>query len=76
MNQKAGISKRSLAAVATDLNGRLKQCCKSADSPSGAALEMRHEVLVRRRLAFEQQHGPDVHVGAALLQREEGGVEP
>ena len=33
--------KRPLAAVATDLNGRLKQCCKSADSPSGAALEMR-----------------------------------
>ena len=33
--------KRPLAAVATDLNGRLKQCCKTADSPSGAALEMR-----------------------------------
>lgn len=33
--------KRPLAAVATDLNGRLKQCCKSADSPSKAALEMR-----------------------------------
>ena len=33
--------KRPLAAVATDLNGRLKQCCKSADSPSEAAREMR-----------------------------------
>jgi hypothetical protein len=32
--------KRPLAAVATDLNGRLKQCCKSADSPSQAAREM------------------------------------
>ena len=32
--------KRSLAAVATDLNGRLKQCCKSADTPSAAAREM------------------------------------
>ena len=32
--------KRPLAAVATDLNGRLKQCCKSAESPSVAAREM------------------------------------
>ena len=36
-------------AVATDLNGRLKQCCKSSDSPSGAMLEMRsHLVLFSR----------------------------
>jgi hypothetical protein len=41
--------KRSLAAVATDLNGRLKQCCKSADSPSGAALEMRHHLALFAR---------------------------
>jgi hypothetical protein len=41
--------KRTLAAVATDLNGRLKQCCKSAESPSGAALEMsRHLTLFSR----------------------------
>jgi hypothetical protein len=32
--------KRPLSAVATDLNGRLKQCCKSAYSPSEAAREM------------------------------------
>jgi hypothetical protein len=36
--------KRSLAAVATDLNGRLKQCCKSADSPSEAVREMRRHL--------------------------------
>jgi hypothetical protein len=41
--------KRSLAAVATDLNGRLKQCCKSADSPSGAALEMRRHLALFAR---------------------------
>jgi len=41
--------KRPLAAVATDLNGRLKQCCKSADSPSEAAREMgRHLTLFAR----------------------------
>jgi len=41
--------KRSLAAVATDLNGRLKECCKSADSPSEAALAMsRHLTLFAR----------------------------
>jgi hypothetical protein len=41
--------KRSLAAVATDLNGRLKQCCKSADSPSAAALEMRRHLTLFAR---------------------------
>src|SRR6188508_903460 len=41
--------KRSLAAVATDLNGRLKQCCRSADSPSGAALEMRRHMTIFAR---------------------------
>lgn len=41
--------KRPLAAVATDLNGRLKQCCKSADSPSGAALEMRRHFTLFSR---------------------------
>ena len=41
--------KRPLAAVATDLNGRLKQCCRSADSPSAAAREMgRHLALFSR----------------------------
>lgn len=41
--------KRSLAAVATDLNGRLKQCCKDADSPSAAALEMRRHLALFAR---------------------------
>jgi hypothetical protein len=41
--------KRPLAAVATDLNGRLKQCCKSADSPSEAALEMRRHLTLFSR---------------------------
>ena len=41
--------KRSLAAIATDLNGRLKQCCKSADSPSEAALEMRRHLTIFAR---------------------------
>jgi len=41
--------KRPLAAVATDLNGRLKQCCKDADSPSGAALEMRRHLALFAR---------------------------
>jgi hypothetical protein len=33
--------RRPLAAVATDLNGRLKECCKSAGKPSDAMLAMR-----------------------------------
>jgi hypothetical protein len=41
--------KRPLAAVATDLNGRLKQCCKVADSPSKAALEMRNHLVLFKR---------------------------
>ena len=36
--------KRPLSAVATDLNSRLKQCCRSADSPSEAAREMRYHM--------------------------------
>lgn len=41
--------RRPLAAVATDLNGRLKQCCRAADSPSEAAREMgRHLQLFAR----------------------------
>jgi hypothetical protein len=43
------VRKRPLAAVATDLNGRLKQCCRSADSPSGAALEMRRHMALFAR---------------------------
>ena len=46
---KSMAQRRSLAAVATDLNGRLKQCCKSADSPSGAALEMRRHLTLFAR---------------------------
>jgi hypothetical protein len=41
--------KRPLPAVATDLNGRLKQCCKSADSPRAAALEMRRHMAIFAR---------------------------
>ena len=41
--------KRPLAAVATDLNGRLKQCCKDAESPSRAALEMRRHFALFAR---------------------------
>ena len=41
--------KRPLAAVATELNGRLKECCKSADSASGAALEMRRHLALFAR---------------------------
>lgn len=41
--------KRPLSAVAIDLNGRLKECCKGADSPSEAAREMgRHLRLFAR----------------------------
>ena len=41
--------KRPLSAVAIDLNGRLKECCKRADSPSEAAREMgRHLKLFAR----------------------------
>jgi hypothetical protein len=41
--------KRPLSAVAIDLNGRLKECCKSASSPSEAAREMtRHLKLFAR----------------------------
>lgn len=36
--------RRPLSAVATDLNGRLKECCKSAYSPSEAAREMRRHM--------------------------------
>ncbi len=41
--------KRPLTAVAIDLNGRLKECCKCAYSPSEAAREMsRHLKLFGR----------------------------
>jgi hypothetical protein len=41
--------KRPLAAVATDLNGRLKQCCKNADAPSKAMIEMRSHLALFSR---------------------------
>jgi hypothetical protein len=44
--------KRPLSAVATDLNGRLKQCCRSADTPSGAALEMRRHMTLFARFGL------------------------
>jgi hypothetical protein len=47
--------KRPLAAVATDLNGRLKQCCKSADSPSAAALEMRGHLKLFARYGLPNE---------------------
>ena len=40
-----------------------------------ARLELRHEVVVLRRLALEEHAGADVHVGARVLEGEEGGVE-
>ena len=41
--------KRPLSAVAIDLNGRLKECCKGAYSPKEAAREMnRHLTLFAR----------------------------
>lgn len=47
--------KRPLAAVATDLNGRLKQCCKAADSPSKAALEMRNHIALFKRYGLPNE---------------------
>jgi len=41
--------KRPLAAVATDLNGRLKECCKGAESPSGAMIAMRSHLTLFAR---------------------------
>ncbi len=41
--------KRPLAAVATDLNGRLKECCRNADSPSGAMIAMRSHLTLFAR---------------------------
>ena len=37
--------------------------------------ELGHEVVVAGRLALEEHAGADVHVGARVLEREEGGVE-
>ena len=47
--------KRALSAVATDLNGRLKHCCKSADSPSGAMLEMRSHLTLFARYGLPNE---------------------
>jgi hypothetical protein len=47
--------KRPLAAVATDLNGRLKQCCKTADSPSRAAHEMRNHLVLFSRYGLPNE---------------------
>ena len=47
--------KRPLSAVATDLNGRLKQCCKSSDSPSGAMLEMRGHLTLFSRYGLPNE---------------------
>jgi hypothetical protein len=47
--------KRPLAAVATDLNGRLKQCCKAADSPSKAMLEMRSHLTLFSRYGLPNE---------------------
>ena len=67
--------KRSLAAVATDLNGRLKQCCRSAETPSGAALEMRRHLTLFARYGLPNPKatragpGPDdegVHVAQTM----------
>jgi len=47
--------KRALSAVATDQNGRLKQCCKSAESPSKAALEMRSHLTLFARYGLPNE---------------------
>jgi len=39
-------------------------------------LDLGDEVRVRGRLALQQEHRADVHVGPAVLEREERGVEP
>jgi hypothetical protein len=40
-----------------------------------ARVDLRHEVLVVGGVALEEHAGADVHVGARVLEREEGGVE-
>ena len=40
-----------------------------------AGVDVRDEVVVRRRRALEEQHGAHVHVGAVLLESQKGGVE-
>ncbi len=52
--------KRPLAAVATDLNGRLKQCCKVADSPSKAALEMRGHLTLFSRYGLPNEKATEL----------------
>lgn len=52
--------KRPLAAVATDLNGRLKQCCKIADSPSKAALEMRSHLTLFSRYGLPNEKATEL----------------
>lgn len=47
--------KRPLAAVATDLNGRLKQCCKGAESPSGAMIAMRSHLALFARYGLPNE---------------------
>ena len=47
--------KRALSAVATDLNGRLKQCCKSSSSPSGAMHEMRSHMTLFSRYGLPNE---------------------
>jgi hypothetical protein len=47
--------KRPLAAVATDLNGRLKQCCRSAESPSRAMIAMRSHLALFARYGLPNE---------------------
>ena len=53
---------------------RERQLLAVARNEREPALELGDELLVGRRLALEQQHGADVHVRAALLEREERRV--
>ena len=55
---------------------RERQLLPVAGHQREPALDLGDEVLVIRRLAFEQQHRADVHVRAAVLQGEERGVKP
>jgi hypothetical protein len=58
--------KRPLSAVATDLNGRLKQCCKSSDSPSKAALEMRSHLVLFSRYGLPNEKATQLVRGMTM----------
>ena len=56
--------------------GRIPELLPVARDEVQAVLDRREELLVRRGLPVEDEHGAHVHVGPALLQRQERRVEP